>query len=232
MKHPFKIKICGVTSIEDALIVADSDADAIGLNFYPGSKRLVGLENASDIARRVQEVRADLVLVGVFVNASVEQMLNFGETLGLNAIQLHGDEAPEIVTQLIEEAEKSGLSFDYIRAIRTSPGDSGTPMDRKQIDEEIQQWVDVGVDAILIDAAVPGDFGGTGKQVDWAGFAQLTSSVPKFLAGGLTPDNVDAAIETALPAGVDVASGVEERPRLKDESKMRRFASIAKSVFQ
>jgi len=234
MNHPFKIKICGVTSIKDAEVVAASDADAIGLNFYPKSKRFIDLPAATEITDALnkysRESNKSLVLVGVFVNSSVREMIDIGEAVGLHTIQLHGDESPSIVGELIEATQSRGLAFDYIRAIRTAPGDSKSPLDKSEVDHEIQRWVEAGVAAILIDAAVPGDFGGTGKQVDWAGFQTLSSSVPKLLAGGLTKENIQTAIETALPCGVDVASGVERSPREKDSDCTRQFAASAKTA--
>ena len=103
-------------------------------------------------------------------------------------------------------------------------------MDLAAIEAEIISWADAGVDAILIDAAVAGDFGGTGKQVDWKGFSKLRSPVPKILAGGLTAENIQAALKTARPAIVDVASGVESAPGLKDKVKTNLFSSLAREL--
>ena len=227
MNHPFKIKICGITSSEDAQMVAASRADAIGLNFYAKSKRFVELAEAQSILAAISESQSKLVTVGVFVNEEVKNILNFSETLGLHSIQLHGDESPDFLEGLIRAAQNRGLKLDFIRAIRTLPCSDKSAMDLQEIETEIKHWTDAGAGAILIDAAVAGDFGGTGKQVDWAGFAELSSPVPKILAGGLTPDNLDSAIRTAQPAAVDVASGVETAPRHKSTSKTEAFAATA-----
>lgn len=227
MNHPFKIKICGVTSPADAKLVASTAADAIGLNFYAPGKRFVDLETAESIVAALGESQSRLVTVGVFVNDDVENILTICATLGLHAVQLHGDESPDFLQRLIVAANDRGLKLDYIRAIRTLPRSDQAAMDLEEIEAEIKRWTDAGVGAILIDAAVAGDFGGTGKQVDWAGFAELSSPVPKILAGGLTPDNLDAAIKTAHPAAVDVASGVETDPRHKSPSKTEAFAATA-----
>jgi phosphoribosylanthranilate isomerase len=227
MNHPFKIKICGVTSAQDAQMVAGSNADAIGLNFYPSSKRFVDLPAAQSIIAGLAQTHPKLVTVGVFVNADAEQILDTCTAIGLDAVQLHGDESPDFLKQLIQAAETRGLMLDYIRAIRTLPSNQQAAMDLEEIESEINRWVEAGAGAILIDAAVAGDFGGTGKQVDWAGFAKLNSSVPKILAGGLTPENLESAIVTAEPTAVDVASGVETNPRQKNAAKTLSFASTA-----
>ncbi len=227
MNHPFKIKICGVTTSKDAQMVAASRADAIGLNFYAPGKRFVDVATAESIVAVLSESQSALVTVGVFVNDEVENILNISATLGLHSVQLHGDESPDFLRRLIRGAEDRGLKLDFIRAIRTLPSNDQAAMDLKEIETEINRWTDAGVDAILIDAAVAGDFGGTGKQVDWDGFSKLSSPVPKILAGGLTPDNLGSAIRTAQPAAVDVASGVETDPRHKSQSKTESFAATA-----
>ena len=208
-------------------MVAASKADAIGLNFYPPSKRFVDLAKAQAIVAALAESKSGLVTVGVFVNSDGEDILNASQTLGLDTVQLHGDESPDFLARLISAADDRGLTLDYIRAIRTAPQNDAAAMDLKEIESEISRWTDAGVGAILIDAAVAGDFGGTGKQVDWAGFAKLSSPVPKILAGGLTPDNLDDAIKTAQPDAVDVASGVESEPGHKSASKTEAFAKTA-----
>ena len=237
MNHPFKIKICGVTSVADALMVAASPADAIGLNFYPPSKRYVELSAAQEIVKAVGQTGTAMTTVGVFVNSDLDHILSLASQLELDTIQLHGDETPEFLQQLIEAALDRSLNFDVIRAIRTLPSNcqsdqqnnidqsNQSEMDLAAIEAEINRWAGAGAAAILIDAAVAGDFGGTGKQVDWNGFAKINSPVPKILAGGLTPENIQAALETANPAIVDVASGVESAPGIKNGLKTHSFAT-------
>ena len=208
-------------------MVADSKADAIGLNFYAHGKRYVDLATAESIVAAISESQSAIIKVGVFVNDEVENILSISDTLGLHSVQLHGDESPEFLKQLIRGARDRGLKLDYIRAIRTLPCSDRGAMDQGQIEGTINRWTDSGAGAILIDAAVAGDFGGTGKRVDWAGFAELSSSVPKILAGGLTPDNLETAIRTARPDAVDVASGVETAPRSKSAPKTKAFAATA-----
>ena len=123
-----------------------------------------------------------------------------------------------------------GLSFDIIRAIRTSPRSETEALDLSSVTAEAQKWVDAGVDALLIDAAIPEQYGGTGKQVDWQGFSKIEISVPVLLAGGLTPENVAEAISVASPSGVDVASGVEHAPGKKDRDKTFAFIDAAGGV--
>ncbi len=231
MNHPFKIKICGVTTPNDAQMVAATSADAIGLNFYAAGKRAVDAVEARSIVAALAQLDSSLVKVGVFVNSEVDKIVQTAQVLGLDSIQLHGDQTPQFLQRLIDQNQRAGRSMDYIRAIRTCP--SGAPasaIDRSAIETEIRNWTDAGVDAILIDAAVAGSFGGTGKQVDWHGFAELKSPVPKFLAGGLTPENVKEAIRTASPDGVDVASGVESNPRNKDSTRTNLFCESAREA--
>ena len=218
-------------------MVAESPADAIGLNFYPPSKRFVDMPAAREIVSAVKQTGTTIVTVGVFVNSDQDHILSIASELTLNAIQLHGDESPGFLRQLVKGAEEQGLSFDFIRAIRTKPSVSQSDasskpdvseMDLAAIEAEIKQWTDAGAAAILIDAAVEGDFGGTGKQVDWKAFSKIKSSVPKILAGGLTPDNILDALTKADPAIVDVASGVELAPGIKDEVKTCSLAARAR----
>ena len=215
-------------------MVAASPADAIGLNFYPPSKRYVDLSAAREIVVALRDTNSEIAIVGVFVNSDLDQVLSVASELELDAIQLHGDETPGFLRQLVKASNDQGLRFDFIRAIRTLPSgiqaeDSDRPiMDLAAIEDEIKSWADAGVNAILIDAAVAGDFGGTGKQVDWKGFSKLKSSVPKILAGGLTAENIEAALLQAAPATVDVASGVESAPGIKDKTKTHSFANKAR----
>lgn len=231
MNHPFKIKICGVTSVDDAKMVAATSADAIGLNFYSTGKRYVDPVSARAIVDVLSASAKDIVTVGVFVDSAIDEMINIAESLALDVVQLHGDQCPEDLVSLKSLADGRGLGCDFIRAIRTQPSSGVSVMDGASVNAEIDSWVAAGADGILVDAAVAGSFGGTGKQVDWAGFAALDSAVPKILAGGLTPDNIAQAISTASPWAVDVASGVEHSAGVKNESKTRTFADSAIAAF-
>ena len=227
MKFPFKTKICGVTTVDDAIMVASSGAEAIGLNFYSAGKRFIEPALARIVADAVHETHAEMVIVGVFVNDSAEAILEIVKTVRLTTVQLHGDETPDLVSTLKKMGDAAGLNFDIVRAIRTSPRDDSSALDLPSVTTEAQTWVEGGVDALLIDAATPDQYGGTGKQVDWQGFSKIEISVPVLLAGGLTPENVSEAISVAKPAGVDVASGVEHSPGQKDRDKTFAFVEAA-----
>jgi len=221
----FRIKICGVTNVDDALMAADVGADAIGLIFYPKSPRLIDAAVASTI---LKVVPLEVARVGVFVNEDVESLhrlmaeLGLGGATGLHAIQIHGDEPPEYVATV--------RSKYLIRARRfTDEGIGPIAADLEACEKMRRQ-----PNAILIDAATPGRYGGSATTVRWAGLADYgrwLNNVPLILAGGLTPDNVAEAIRIVRPHGVDVASGVESSPGKKDQSKVRDFVAAARDAF-
>lgn len=232
MEFPFKTKICGVTNVDDAIMVASSGADAIGLNFFSAGKRFIKPAMAKIVADAVHETHPEVVIVGVFVNEPAEAILEIVKMVRLMTVQIHGDETPDLVPALKKLAGVAGLNFDIVRAIRTSPRSEAAALDLSSVAAEAQKWVTAGVDALLIDAATPDEYGGTGKQVDWEGFSNIETSVPVLLAGGLTPDNVAEAISVARPAGVDVASGVESAPGKKDRDKTFAFVEAAGKSLQ
>lgn len=215
----FKIKICGITRVEDALAAAEAGADAIGLNFYPGSKRYVERE----AARAISAALGDQVLrIGVFVNATVDQMRSIAESANLSAIQLHGDESPDTTTQLagipviLARRMTAGGLQDVVQDVRNCAAAGRSP------------------NALLVDAHVRGEYGGTGQRVaseDLADHHKLLEGVPLILAGGLTPANVASAIQVVRPAGVDTASGVESSPGVKDPEKVTEFVAAAMAAF-
>ena len=221
----FRIKICGITSVADAIGAADAGADTIGLNFYPKSSRFIDATTASTILRAVHP---RLGRVGVVVNETADalnQMLAQFEVdaqPGLHAIQLHGDEPPAILMSIRAKY--------LIRARRfTDQGIAPIAADLEACDKMRRL-----PDAVLIDAATPGRYGGTGTTVSWSGLADYRRwlhNVPLILAGGLTPDNVAEAIRVVRPHGVDVASGVEASPGKKDHAKVRDFAAAAREAF-
>jgi phosphoribosylanthranilate isomerase len=217
----FRIKICGITKLADALAAAAAGADAIGLNFYPRSKRFLGLDAATEIAASVP---LSLKRVGVFVNARATEIAEFATHIPLDAIQLHGDEPPALLATLPQ-------SLPIIRAFRY--GDRGLePL--SAILQECQSH-GRGPDAILIDADAKQEYGGTGHVVDWSRVAKersLLGTLPLLMSGGLTPANVALAIQTIRPTGVDVASGVEKSPGNKDATKVREFIAAARAAFE
>ena len=215
----FRIKICGLTDPEDAQSAVEAGADAIGLNFYARSLRAVSVDRANEI---VHEDNIAAQRVGVFVNMPADAVRTVASTLCLKGVQLHGDEPPQWI------AELSG--YRVIRARRM--GDQGIAT----LAEDLEACRTAGraPDALLVDAMSPGRYGGTGETVSWTGLANYQSwlgDVPLILAGGLTPENVADAIRTVRPWGVDVASGVESAPGVKDHAKMRCFVEEARQAF-
>ena len=197
-----KVKICGLTRPEDALLAASLGATHIGLNFYPPSPRYVNVERALAVAEAVHALAKPPVLVGVFVNASTHTIRETMKDIGLQLAQLHGDESPQVLHAL------GGHAFKAYRLGHTSLPAS-LP------------------DLCLLDAYVEGKYGGGGKIADWETAAAVARSTRVLLAGGLTADNVEAAIKRVYPWGVDVASGIESVPGIKDANKMRAFIANA-----
>ena len=216
----FRVKICGITNVEDAVAAVEAGADAVGLNYYKYSPRHVDLRSAHRISRAVADRRA--TPVGVFVNHTFEEIQNAERFNELDAIQLHGDESPQLVAQIIR-------AVDVIRVRRLNEGLAA-------IADDIEACRRAGraPDALLIDAALPGSYGGTGTMAPWGTLADRGSlflETPLILAGGLTPDNVAEAIRIVRPAAVDVASGVESSPGKKDPAKVRDFVANALGAF-
>jgi phosphoribosylanthranilate isomerase len=198
------VKICGVTTAEDAALVVAAGADAIGVNLWPGSKRFVEPAAARDV---LAAVPAGVLKIGVFVDAPVEEVERRIDELGLDRAQLHGDEAP---------AHFGRLDARLIRVVRVR--------DQASFEGEAG-WSPA---LWLYDAFVDG-FGGGGVAAPWPLIAAQARR-PFLLAGGLTPANVAAAIVATNPDGVDVASGVESSPRRKDRAKVVAFIDAARAA--
>jgi phosphoribosylanthranilate isomerase len=201
-----RVKICGVTSVEDALMCVEAGADAIGVNFAPRSPRRIALE----LARRiVAALPAKVVKVGVFVDATESELRDAIEQVGLGCVQLHGDEPPELVAAFLPHAYKAlrVRGREALALAARYPGEH-----------------------ILLDAYVPGVAGGTGATFDWTLAAELAQIRQVTLAGGLTPSNVADAVREVRPFCVDVASGVESAPGRKDRAKVRAFIEAALSA--
>ncbi len=206
-----RVKICGITNPEDALHAIDSGADAIGFNFYKCSKRYISPENAASIG---EQMAMRVEKVGVFVNATVEEIVSIEDAVALDSIQLHGEESPEFIEQLRLESDAT-----IIKAVRIGP------------DFEPLDALKYKVDAILLDAYSENERGGTGKTFDWSIARKVSEIVDKvYLAGGLTPENVADAINEVRPFAVDVASGVESSPGKKDTAKVTAFIKAAKKA--
>ena len=218
----FQIKICGITRAADAAAAVRAGADALGLNFYPRSRRCVSIEVAINIRLAIP---APVTTVGVFVNASAQEVAHAAGQLGLECAQLHGDEPAEMLVQL-----PSNLSI--VRAYRCGAEGLG-PLAEYLGQCRLEGRVP---DAVLIDAdtAAGGQYGGTGRVVDWERIARERDSLggfPLILAGGLTPANVADAIAAVRPTGVDVASGVETQPGQKDAKLIEQFVAAAREAF-
>ncbi len=209
------IKICGIRDIATACFLADLGVDAIGLNFYAPSPRSVTREMAAEIAKAV---RGRITLVGLFVNHSVEEVQQTISEVGLDMLQFHGDEPPEFLAAFPD--------FRIVRAFRMGAEGLTSVADylRRARQLNALPW------ACLIDAATPGQFGGTGTTVNWQDLAANFHGgwPPLILAGGLTPCNVEAAIDATHPWGVDVASGVESSPAVKDRDLITDFVAAAR----
>ena len=201
-----KIKICGIKTIPDALAAVNAGADLIGFNFYPKSPRYVDVGMCRNIMSVMRQI-GKVTCVGVFVNASVAEILATMDTLGLNLAQLHGDEPPTTLKAL------DGKAFKAFRGIPST----------------IDGFERQDAPAFLVDAAVKGVYGGSGVTADWDGAAELAKKYPLLLAGGLTPENVAEAVSRVKPWGVDVASGVESAPGKKDAGLMVRFVKAVRA---
>lgn len=213
MIHPPKIKICGVTIAADALAVAAVGADLIGLNLWSGSKRHVSAEHAKKLARVVRASAPAIQIVGVFVDATAEAIAATVEAVGLDIVQLHGDESPNDCA--IIAAATPAKVWKAI-AVKTAT--------------DLADLVRWPVDAILVDAPSAGR-GGSGTTFDWAIARDAVAArrdKKLVLAGGLTPANVAAAIAQVTPWAVDVASGVEVQPGIKDHAQLRAFVDAAR----
>lgn len=199
-------KVCGITGQEDAAAAVDAGADAVGFVFFPASDRSVRAESAVEISAVLPD---DVDRVGVFVNSAADEIEHLFELVGLDVVQLHGDESPALASEL------PGVVWKALRA-REREG-------LEELEARARPWV--GRARILLDAGAAGRWGGTGETVDWNLARQLAERHDLVLAGGLTPDNVAEALETVRPWGVDVSSGVEAAPGKKDHDSLRRFAA-------
>ncbi len=203
------VKICGITNLEDARVAVECGANALGFNFYKRSPRYVEPERAREI---VAALAGATLCVGVFVNEKTPQdVACIARETRVGAVQLHGDEGPEFCRAL--------KKLTIIKALRVAA------------DFKPESAVAYDVDAILLDAFSPDARGGTGHTFDWAEARRTRELVSKlYLAGGLTHDNVGAAIAAVRPFGVDVCSGVEREPGRKDPTVLKRFMEAVREV--
>lgn len=206
MALPPRVKICGVTRLEDALAAARLGADAVGFNFWPRSKRYLAPAAARALVARLPPF---VTAVGVFVDPSREELLAAMAASGVQVAQLHGDEPPALLDD---------LPFPVVKALRV-----GGP---EALDLVARYPRAAG---FLLDSPSPG-YGGSGVAFDWALAARAAERATVILAGGLTPANVADAVRAVRPWAVDVASGVESAPGVKDLELMARFVRAAKEA--
>lgn len=205
-----RVKFCGITNLDDALEAVRLGAWAIGLNHWTGSERYCEPDAAVEISAALKR---RLEVVGVFVNPTLDEVVTAAENESLTMVQLHGGEGAAFCR---EAARRTGCKV--IKAIRV------------RSTADLQAAEAFRTDFHLLDAHRPGTHGGTGESFDWELLADHRSEVPMILAGGLTPDNVDEAIAVTHPFAVDVASGVEAEPGIKDHALMAAFAERAQVV--
>jgi phosphoribosylanthranilate isomerase len=202
-----RVKICGITNLDDAMAAVDSGADALGFVFFQGSPRCIPLDDAASIIKRLPSF---ITTVGVFVDEKPEQIEKITSWTGIDIIQLHGEEPPEMCY----------FSRRTIKAIRVKSLESLDPLVHYK----------ERVSAFLLDTFSPDVFGGSGQIFNWdiASYAKQFGRI--ILAGGLTPDNIAEAVRRVQPYGVDVSSGVESTKGKKDHTKMKLFIEKAKGA--
>jgi phosphoribosylanthranilate isomerase len=199
-----RVKICGITTVADAIACVRAGAHAIGLNFVSGSPRRIDEDTARTIVRAVGD---DVLVVGVVADYSVDAIRSLRATTGVGCMQLHGDESPTDVAALLPHAYK---------AVRVADA------------RDVEHAEAMPGDYVMVDARTSGALGGTGRNFDWKLVVGLARRRRMVLAGGLTPDNVENAIAMVRPWCVDVASGVESSPGIKDVAKVEAFVTRAR----
>ena len=201
------VKICGITNLDDALMAVEAGADALGFNFYPPSPRYISPEAASEI---ITHLPVEVLKVGVFVNESPEKVRAIAQTSGIDALQFHGDESPEYCAAFVDWYVIKVLS---------------------QKDFNNDATLNYNVSAIMVDAGDKSMRGGTGRIVDWSVAASQRELVSKlFLAGGLSPSNIEDAIVAVRPYAVDACSLLEQTPGRKNHELVRAFIRNVRGV--
>ncbi len=211
-RPPVRVKICGITNPGDALAAIDAGADALGFNGFAGSKRYIDLHSCADW---IAQLPPFVTRVAVLVNPTLAEARAVLALPGIDLLQFHGDESPEFCRPF--EGGRAGFIKAFAARNRTA----------------LQKCEEFGARAVLLDAFVPGEFGGTGQLIDLPLAAEFIREHPGLrviLSGGLTPINIAEAVKITAPYAVDVASGVEANPRKKDPSLMRDFIQAVHSA--
>jgi phosphoribosylanthranilate isomerase len=226
------VKICGVTRPADAAAAVAAGADWLGLNFWPRSKRAVDRGQAAACAEAARAAAAgqgrEVALVGVFVNQGIDEMAGLAAAVGLDLVQLHGDEPPDTCPAVRAACRAAGRDVRVIRAVTVRTDGDVAATRSATLNDDLAH----GADVLLVDAPSAG-YGGSGQTADWALAADLVRAAagrPVLLAGGLSAENVAAAVARVAPAGVDVASGVESAPGIKDAARMQSFIERARAA--
>ncbi len=200
-----RVKICGVTTPDDADAIVSLGVELIGINLVPSSERCVGVEQAR---RLVEAIRGRAEVVLVVAERAANELRSLKRELGADSLQLHGNELPETLAQL------DASDYKALRIANTA---------------DVRQAAAYGGERLLVDAKVPGELGGSGRVFDWELVRGLARERHLLLAGGLTPENVGSAIESVRPWAVDTASGVELRPGVKDLARVELFVRRVRS---
>jgi len=211
-----KVKICGITNFEDAVAATEAGADMLGLNFYRPSSRYIEPDRAREIVERLRSdgQNSSTTMVGVFVDESIDSVVRIVNEVGLDAVQLHGDESPEFCAALKSLVPDKAI----IKALRVNG--SFDP----------QTASSYSVNAIMLDAFHEQLRGGTGRVIDWDIASTVRDLVPQlFLSGGLSPENAAEAISRVQPFAVDACSSLESSPGRKDASRMREFVRVVRN---
>ena len=203
------VKICGITNLEDALAAVDAGADALGFNFYKASPRYITPPQARKI---IEQLPDSILTVGVFVNEELNTVRAIANEASLSALQLHGDESVEYCRDL-------SADFHVIKTFAVSDS------------FDVQALAPYSVEAIMLDTKHNNLRGGTGRVFDWSVAQRVVSMIPKlFLAGGLSPENVENAVEIVRPFAVDACSALEDSPGKKNHERMRVFVDAVRGV--
>lgn len=207
------VKICGIKTLAEALTALDAGADMLGFNFYPASPRYLAPQDCTRVVSALRAAGKKLTGVGVFVNETPQRVREILKICALDLAQFSGDEPSDSLYAL------NGCAFKAVR-----------PASNAQAEDLLRLYARPAAPALLVDAHVKGAYGGTGETGNWAIARHLAARVPVLLAGGLAPHNVGAAIRVVQPWGVDVASGVESSPGVKDAAMIAAFIAAARAA--